>query len=97
MNLRECAFEVHRRLLEKYGEPSWRNELPILDELISTILSQNTNDLNRDRAFTQLKNTFSTWERVRDADENDVIDAIRSAGLANQSRMARTLNARTGR
>jgi endonuclease III len=84
MNWRECALEVHRRLLEKYGEPSWGNELPILDELVSTILSQNTNDINRDRAFTQLKERFATWEAVRDADVNEVIDAIRSAGLANQ-------------
>jgi endonuclease-3 len=84
MNPRECALEVHRRLIEEYGEPSWGNPLSILDELISTILSQNTNDLNRDRAFRQLKRRFDTWERVRDADVDGVIEAIRSAGLANQ-------------
>jgi len=84
MNTHECAKEVHRRLLEKYGDPSWRDNLPILDELISTILSQNTNDNNRDRAFINLKKTFNTWEDVRDADENGVVEAIRSAGLANQ-------------
>jgi endonuclease-3 len=84
MNPRECALEVHRRLIEEYGEPSWHNPLPILDELISTILSQNTNDLNRDRAFNQLKRRFDTWEKVRDADGDGVIEAIRSAGLANQ-------------
>jgi endonuclease-3 len=84
MNPRECALEVHRRLLAVYGEPTWRTPLPILDELISTILSQNTNDINRDRAFTRLKKRFTTWEQVRDADPRDVIDTIRSAGLANQ-------------
>ena len=84
MNPNECAWEVHRRLLEKYGDPSWINSLPILDELISTILSQNTNDKNRDRAFTKLTNIFSSWEDVRDADEISVIEAIHSAGLANQ-------------
>jgi len=84
MNLQECALEVHRRLLQIYGEPAWRNPLPILDELISTILSQNTNDINRDRAFKQLKKRFGTWEKVRDADIEGVIEAIRSAGLANQ-------------
>jgi len=84
MNLRRCALEVHHRLLEKYGDPSWRNPLPILDELISTILSQNTNDINRDRAFTTLKERFKTWEAVRDADPKTVIEAIRSAGLANR-------------
>jgi endonuclease-3 len=84
MNLRELAEEVNRRLIEKYGDPSWRDTLPILDELISTILSQNTNDINRDRAFSRLKGTFETWDDVRDADVNAVIEAIRSAGLANQ-------------
>ena len=84
MNPRECALEVHRCLIEKYGEPSWRDPMPILDELISTILSQNTNDTNRDRAFTQLKKSFVSWENVRDADVSEVIAAIRSAGLANQ-------------
>jgi endonuclease-3 len=84
MNSRECAFEVHRRLLEKYGDQSWRKSSSILDELISTVLSQNTNDTNRDRAFTQLRMSFKTWEQVRDAEAKDVIDAIRTAGLANQ-------------
>jgi endonuclease-3 len=84
MNPNECAREVHRRLLEKYGDPSWINSLPILDELISTILSQNTNDSNRDRAFTKLKRIFNSWEDVRDANEISVIEAIRSAGLANK-------------
>lgn len=84
MNPRECAQEVHRRLLKQYGEPTWRKPLPILDELVSTILSQNTNDTNRDRAFYRLKQRFATWEEVRDADPADVIAVIRSAGLANQ-------------
>ena len=84
MNLRQCALEVHQRLLARYGEPSWQEQLPILDELISTILSQNTNDNNRDRAFRQLKEHFATWEDVRDAETSEVITAIRSAGLANQ-------------
>jgi endonuclease-3 len=84
MNLQQCAREVHRRLLAEYGEPSWREALSVLDELVSTILSQNTNDLNRDRAFSRLRQRFPTWEEVRDAEANEVIDAIRSAGLANQ-------------
>jgi endonuclease-3 len=84
MNLYECALEVHQRLLEKYGEPTWHEPLPILDELISTILSQNTNDTNRDRAFRQLKAHFGNWENVRDAVPSEVIEAIKVAGLANQ-------------
>jgi len=75
---------VHRRLLEAYGEPRWRHPLPPVAELVSTILSQNTNDLNRDRAFAALRAAFPTWEAVRDAPASAVVRAIRPAGLANQ-------------
>ena len=81
---RALARAVHRRLLQAYGEPIWRPTLPALDELISTILSQNTNDANRDRAFEALRLRFRTWEAVRDARPQAVIRAIRPAGLANQ-------------
>jgi endonuclease-3 len=78
------ALAVHQSLLEAYGEPRWRHPLPPVDELVSTILSQNTNDLNRDRAFEALRRRFPTWEAVRDAPRRSVIAAIRPAGLANQ-------------
>ncbi len=84
MDLSTKAREISASLLEYYGNPEWREPYPPLDELVSTILSQNTNDLNRDRAFRTLKKRFPTWEAVRDASEGEVIDAIRSAGLANQ-------------
>lgn len=82
--LRDRALAIHQRLLEVYGEPRWRRPLPPLDELISTILSQNTNDLNRDRAFDALRARFPTWEAVRDAPLDEIIEAIRPAGLAQQ-------------
>ena len=82
--LRERALQVFDRLQAYYDPPTWRSPLPPIDELISTILSQNTNDRNRDAAFTNLKARFPTWEAVRDAPEAAVIDAIRTAGLANQ-------------
>jgi endonuclease-3 len=78
------ALEVRKRLLHTFGQPVWRTKLPALDELISTILSQNTNDVNRDRAFESLREAFPTWEAVRDAPSVSVIEAIRTAGLANQ-------------
>mgnify|MGYP002640075351 FL=1 len=80
--MKKKAIEVHERLLEKFGEPIWRNPLPAIDELVSTFLSQNTNDVNRDRAFDSLRAKFPTWEEVRDASENEVIEAVRIAGLA---------------
>jgi len=84
MKLREKALKVHNKLLEAFGEPVWRNPLPPVDELVSTILSQNTNDVNRDRAFDSLRAKFPTWEQVRDADTDEIIEAVRVAGLANQ-------------
>ncbi len=78
------ATKIHQTLIAYYGEPIWRNPLPAIDELVSTILSQNTNDNNRDRAFDSLRDRYPTWELVRDADSDQVIDAIRVAGLANQ-------------
>jgi len=84
MDASQLAREVNRRLLDFYGQPNWRNPLPPVDELVSTILSQNTNDTNRDRAFMSLRLHYPTWEAVRDADPRSVIAAIRTAGLANQ-------------
>src|SRR6185436_5102745 len=82
--LAKKTLRVHELLLAQYGQPTWRNPLPALDELVSTILSQNTNDVNRDRAFNLLRAKFPTWEAVRDAPTEAVVDAIRPAGLANQ-------------
>ncbi len=82
--LAKRAIRIHEKLLEFYGEPVWRNPLPAIDELVSTILSQNTNDVNRDRAFDALRAKFPTWESVRDAKTKDVVNAIIVAGLANQ-------------
>lgn len=84
MDHKEKALRVHQKLIEAFGEPTWRNPLPPVDELVSTILSQNTNDVNRDRAFDSLREKFPTWEQVRDADTDEVIEAVRVAGLANQ-------------
>jgi len=83
-NLKARAIAIHEKLIETYGEPIWRTPLPAIDELVSTILSQNTNDINRDRGFNALRAKFPTWEAVRDADAEEVIAAIRPAGLANQ-------------
>ena len=82
--LKNRALATHHQLLDFYGNLKWQNPLPALDELISTILSQNTNDVNRDVAFHALKASFESWEAVRDAGENEVIEVIRPAGLANQ-------------
>jgi endonuclease-3 len=84
MDLAKNAITVHEILLDHFGEPVWRNPFPPVDELVSTILSQNTNDTNRDRAYQKLRDAFPSWEAVRDAPVDEVIAAIRPAGLANQ-------------
>jgi endonuclease-3 len=84
----EVLQDKYRRLAaalaEEYGHPTWRQHLPPVDELVSTILSQNTSDTNRDRAFEALKERYPDWESARDADLQELIETIRSAGLANQ-------------
>ena len=78
--------QVYEALISLYGEPTWRQHLSPLAELVNTILSQNTNDTNRDVAFDRLKARFGAenWGAVRDAPVDDVIEAIRPAGLAKQ-------------
>jgi endonuclease-3 len=72
-------------LLEKrYGRPEREGRENPLDVLIQTILSQNTNDLNRDRAYERLKGRFPFWEDVLHAKTEAIISAIRSGGLAGQ-------------
>lgn len=83
-DLKQLAIQVHNRLLDFYGQPVWRTPLPPVDELISTILSQNTNDLNRDRAFDALCKRFKNWEEIINIDTDELISIIRPAGLANQ-------------
>ena len=83
-DIRNKALQIRNTLLADYGHPVWRNPLSPLEELVSTILSQNTNDVNRDRAFDSLIKSFPSWESVRDAPQDKVIEAIRIAGLANQ-------------
>jgi endonuclease-3 len=83
-SLKQKYTVIAAALTEEYGYPNWRPHLPPVDELVNTILSQNTSDINRDRAFEMLKARFPTWEAVRDADRQAVVEAIRPAGLANQ-------------
>jgi endonuclease III len=88
------AKTVYDRLLAAFGLPVWQVALSPVDELVSTILSQNTNDRNRDVAFMRLKQEFPKWEDVRDANPEAVIESIRPAGLSNQKgpRIQRVLN-----
>lgn len=71
------------RLIETYGAPTVRH-LNAIENLVLTILSQNTNDTNRDRAFESLMKRFRTFEDVRVASLGDIASAIQIGGLQQQ-------------
>ncbi len=75
---------IRDRLREMYGRPRDRPHRKPVEELVRTVLSQNTNDRNRDVAFGRLRERFPSWEAVRDAPTSEVIEAIRPGGLAQQ-------------
>jgi endonuclease-3 len=70
------------RLRAAYGKPVERPHRAPVDELILTVLSQNTNDRNRDVAYARLTARFDNWDAVRDAPTDEVEEAIRPGGLA---------------
>ena len=81
----DLARDVIPLLERAYGKPQREGApRPPIDELIGTILSQNTSDVNTARAFAGLTSRFPDWQAVLEADTTDVVDAIRSGGLANQ-------------
>mgnify|MGYP001037269894 CR=1 FL=1 len=66
----------------EYGRPRWQPRGTPLSELIATILSQNTSDANSGRAFRNLTRRFGVWERVAEAEVEDIAAAIESGGLS---------------
>ncbi|NJN84250.1 MAG: endonuclease III [Caldilineaceae bacterium] len=78
-------MSIYQTLVDHYGEPLWRATRSPIDELILTILSANTNDVNSGRAFAQLVERFDgDWDAVRQAPLDTVKQAIRTAGMYNQ-------------
>ena len=75
--------EIHRRLRARFGPLDPPRRFDPLEELIVTVLSQNTSDVNRDRAYAALRARFPTWEGLAAASPVDVALAIRPGGLAN--------------
>jgi endonuclease III len=73
---------VRDRLRLAYGIPGQQPHGRPLNELVLTVLSQSTNDRNRDIAFARLRERFASWEEVRDAPVEEVEEAIRPGGLA---------------
>jgi endonuclease-3 len=80
---RRTVREIHRRLARTHGPLDPPRRLDPLEELVLTILSQNTSDVNRDRAWAGLRARFPTWDAVASARPGSVAAAIRPGGLAN--------------
>jgi endonuclease-3 len=76
--------ELCRRLRREYGRVEFPEPVPVLDELIATMLSQNTTDANSGAAFEQLVRRFPTWDAVRRARVAVIAEAVRPAGLQQQ-------------
>ncbi len=76
--------EIHRRLGEVYGLRSWQSHGDPTGQLVATILSQNTSDVNTARSFRALVDAYSDWQAVVNAREEELVEVIRSGGLANQ-------------
>jgi endonuclease-3 len=73
---------IRERLRELYGVPGQRPHQRPLEELILTVLSQSTNDRNRDVAYGRLRERFPSWEAVRDAPVEEIEEAIRPGGIS---------------
>ena len=73
---------IRQRLRETYGAVVIEPHGDPLGELILTVLSQSTNDRNRDVAFIRLRNRFASWEEVRAAPVDQIEEAIRPGGIS---------------
>lgn len=79
----EKYTRIAEGLADLYGQPRWREHYPPVEELVLTILSQNTSDTNSIGAFKTLQETGLTWQQIKDMPVDELADIIRSAGLAN--------------
>ncbi|HEX8122716.1 MAG TPA: DNA lyase [Solirubrobacteraceae bacterium] len=80
---RARVARIRERLRAEYGTPSLPPHHAPLDELVLTVLSQSTNDRNRDVAYLRLRERLGgSWDAVRDAPVEEVEEAIRPGGIS---------------
>ncbi|MCU0494721.1 MAG: endonuclease III [Chloroflexaceae bacterium] len=91
----EHIAHVHTLLAEAYGPRRFRGGRNPLDELVMTILSQNTSDRNSGRAYRALRQAYPTWQAVLEAPTGELYEVIKPAGLGNVKapRIQQTLRA----
>ena len=79
---RARVARIRERLAEVYGVPVAGPHGHPIAELVLTVLSQSTNDRNRDVAYLRLRERFGAWEAVRAAPLEEVEEAIRPGGIS---------------
>ncbi len=73
---------IIRNLSKVYGMPEWKPRLKPLDELIFTVLTQNTSDLNAEKAFLKLK-SLGSWKNILETSDSKIAKLIKSGGMSN--------------
>jgi endonuclease-3 len=93
-NIIKRAAAIDKILARSYGAKTLVSRSDPTSELVLTILSQNTNDFNRDKAFAELKRHFPTWRDVASARPQDIARAIKVGGLSKikSTRIKKILN-----
>ena len=73
---------IIRNLSKVYGMPEWKPRLKPLDELIFTVLTQNTSDLNAEKAFLKLK-SLGSWKNILETSDSKIAKLIKYGGMSN--------------
>lgn len=81
---RAHALAIVERLEESQGHIAWQRRHDPVSELVTTLLSHSTTDVNQFRAFEALRARYPAWDDVRRAPTAEVEETVRVAGLANQ-------------
>ena len=84
LNDRLTSGYIIERLSARYGVFEQVPRYDALDELIFTVLTQNTSDINAERAFDRLRSEIPGWRAVMEASEEVIASAIHHGGMANQ-------------
>ena len=82
--MKKKVAKIVADLERRFGIPERDAKMDPLSNLVLTVLSQNTNDKNRDQAYLMLREKFPSWELVMQADVKEIEEAIRPGGLAKQ-------------
>ena len=82
---RSPNYQKIKKILDKqYGDIEWRDEMETLDELIFTVLTQNTSDINAEKAFKNLKSRYINWNEIVESTDEKLETIIRIGGLGKQ-------------